>query len=123
MAKETTYAGMRGDWQNLGVTVSSNPDLAYLEAQRTRLLDLFNQSGDILQKQGALIAAKQETSKELRSVMTEGQRLANVLRAAIKSHYGIRSEKLAEFGVQPFRGRRKVTPEPEEPTVAASRID
>jgi hypothetical protein len=122
MAKETTYAGMRGDWQNLGRTVSANPDLSYLETQRARLLDLFTQSGEILQKQASLIAAKQETSQELRNVMSEGQRLANVLRAAIKSHYGIRAEKLAEFGVQPFRGRRKGTPEPEEPQTAASSI-
>lgn len=114
MAKETTYAGMRGDWHKLGVTVSTNPELAYLEAQRVRLDDLFSHAGEILQKQGALIAAKQEMSKELRDVMSEGQRLANVLRAAIKSHYGIRAEKLAEFGVQPFRGRRRVASEPEE---------
>ena len=32
-------------------------------------------------------------------------------RLAIKQHYGIRSEKLAEFGLQPFRGRiRKAKP-------------
>jgi hypothetical protein len=34
-----------------------------------------------------------------------------VLRVALREHYGISSEKLAEFGVRPFRGRnRKVAP-------------
>jgi hypothetical protein len=31
----------------------------------------------------------------------------------VKQHYGIRSEKLAEFGVKPFRGRKRAEkPEP-----------
>jgi hypothetical protein len=30
-----------------------------------------------------------------------------VLRLAIKQHFGIRSEKLTEFNLQPFRGRKK----------------
>ncbi len=46
-------------------------------------------------------------------------RLANVLRLAVKHHYGIRSEKLAHFGLQPFRGRpfraRNSKPAPETP--------
>jgi len=37
--------------------------------------------------------------------MTDSTRLGNALRAMIKEHYGVRSEKLAEFGIQPFRGR------------------
>jgi hypothetical protein len=34
-----------------------------------------------------------------------------VLRATVKQHYGIRNEKLIQFGIQPFRGRKaKATP-------------
>ena len=46
------------------------------------------------------------------SLLTEAERLITVLLLAVKQHYGIRSEKLAEFGIQPFRGRRRK----EEPT-------
>jgi hypothetical protein len=28
----------------------------------------------------------------------------------VKAHYGIRSEKLAEFGLKPFRGRQPADP-------------
>jgi hypothetical protein len=43
--------------------------------------------------------------------MVEGGRVATVLRQSLKAHYGVRSEKLAEFGVKPFRGRtRKAKP-------------
>jgi hypothetical protein len=50
-----------------------------------------------------------------------------VLRLAVKQHYGIRAEKLAEFGLQPFRGRprsvqtaepQSPSPSPEEPKPA-----
>ena len=61
----------------------------------------------------------------------EGERLANLLRGAVKQHYGIRSEKLADFGLKPFRGRnRKKTgpelkpkPSPETPTPTAQTGD
>jgi hypothetical protein len=36
-------------------------------------------------------------------------RLVTVLRLTLKHFYGIRSEKLTEFGIQPFRGRSRRT--------------
>ncbi|HEX3552584.1 MAG TPA: hypothetical protein VIA62_05095 [Thermoanaerobaculia bacterium] len=40
----------------------------------------------------------------------------------MKAHYGIRSEKLVEFGVQPFRGRKvkpvEATPATSQPPVS-----
>ena len=41
--------------------------------------------------------------------LTEAERLSTVLRLAVKQHFGIRSEKLAELSLQPFRGRKKPT--------------
>jgi hypothetical protein len=61
------------------------------------------------------MAGKQEASKQLNTFVTEGERLATVLQLAVKQHYGIRAEKLAEFGLQPFRGRTKAKPAPETP--------
>jgi len=34
-----------------------------------------------------------------------GRRLATVLRTSVREHYGNRNQKLAEFGLQPLRGR------------------
>ena len=54
---------------------------------------------------------EQEASQELQAIFAEGQRLVTGLRKLIKNHYGISSEKLAEFDIQPYRGRkRKVAP-------------
>ena len=115
MAKETTYAGKLGDWYHLlGPLATNTGDLPHLEAPRAKLAALLAQGLEIKRAQAAHRAAKQELSKQLKAIASDGDRLATLLRQALKEHYGIRSEKLAEFGLQPFRGRprkQKTTPE------------
>jgi hypothetical protein len=55
-----------------------------------------------------LAAEKQDVSKQFVDTLTEAERLSTVLRLAVKQHFGIRSEKLTEFDLQPFRGRKKL---------------
>jgi hypothetical protein len=123
MSKETTDAGKQGDWQGLAVQVQANSaELAHLEPLRVLLVAQLDKAVDIGKQQAGLIASKQDMSKQLRIVITEGDRLATLLRSAIKQHYGIRAEKVAEFGVQPFRGkpRKAKSPVPEPPALPAS---
>jgi hypothetical protein len=69
--------------------------------------------------QASFAASKQQASQQLTSLMLECQRLATVLRFSLKQHYGPRSEKLTEFGLQPFRSRTpKPVPPPPPPTEA-----
>jgi hypothetical protein len=106
MGTETTYKGKIEDWDRLHERLTANAaELAHLDAMRARLEAAMEQTRQVVALQAAQTAAKQEASKSLKESITEGDRLANLLRAAVKQHYGIRSEKLAEFGVQPFRGR------------------
>jgi hypothetical protein len=115
MAKETTYKGILGDLQRLSVALDANKEeLPQLEPFRLKLGGILTQALDVNQKQIEHQVGKQEMSKQLRQLLLEGQRLANVVRTAVREHYGIREEKVAEFGVQPFRGR-KAKPAPEEP--------
>ena len=52
-------------------------------------------------------------------VLRTGNLVADLLRTAIREHYGISSEKLIEFGIEPFRGKkRKTEPAPTEPEPA-----
>ena len=109
MSKETTDAGKQGDWQGLAVQVQANgAELAHLEPLRVRLLAQLDKAVEIGKQQAGLIASKQEMSKQFRVVITEGDRLATLLRSAIKQHYGIRAEKLVEFGVKPFRSAPRI---------------
>lgn len=116
MAKETTYAGMLGDLQRLVSALSANGgELTHLEGARTKLERLLAQAQEAANQQAVFTAGKQESTRQLKTLLTEGMRLANALRVMLKEHYGIRSEKLAEYGLQPFRGKaRKVKPEEPE---------
>ena len=119
MSRETTDSGNQGDWENLLATMAAHMDVfAHLEPFRAQLATQRDRAREVRQQQAALIASKQELSKQLRVIITEGNRLATLLRSAIKQHYGIRAEKVAEFGVQPFRGKNKKKTAP--PPVPAS---
>ena len=122
--KETTRKGVMGDLRHLSIALANNAaDLVHMDGGIDIFQGLVSQVQDIFNRQTALIASKQEASQELDHLLIEGQRMASVLRGGLKAHYGIRAEKLAEFGVQPFRGRRRAkpaevpVPEPPPPTV------
>jgi hypothetical protein len=117
MPIETTTTAKLGALQRFAASLAVNSaDLPQLEQSRLRFEDLLALLRVAVQNQAALVASKQESSRQLQNLLIECERLATVLRAAIKQHYGIRSEKLAEFNLQPFRGRkRKVKPQPEAP--------
>jgi hypothetical protein len=119
MSRETTYAGKLGSAQRLSNALAANAaELAHLEGTRLRLAEVLERAHEVAKQQAAWTASRQEASKQLRTLLTEGNRLATALRSLVKEHYGIRSEKLAEFGLQPFRGRtRKAKGEIPEPQV------
>jgi hypothetical protein len=115
MSKETTQKGKLGDLQRLLASMTSNSgDLAHLEPARSRFAELLAKAQEAFDRQALHTAAKQEATQELRGFISQAQRMANILRLGVKQNYGIRSEKLAEFGLQPFRGR-KAKPDDEEP--------
>jgi hypothetical protein len=106
-----------GDLQRLLAPLTANSaDLVHLEATRTRFAEFLAQAEDAATRQGVHAAAKQEASQQLRTSLAECERLANILRLGVKQHYGIRSEKLAEFELQPFRGRKSKDAEEAEPS-------
>lgn len=123
MARETTYAGKLGEWQRLvEPLVANGAELAHLQVSRDKLAALTAQAVALAREQAVYQASKQRVSQRLQSVFGDGDRLATLLRQAVKEHYGVRSEKLTEFGVQPFRGRRRPTsppPSPESPAFSS----
>jgi hypothetical protein len=115
---ETTRSGKLGEWQRLKSALQVNQaDLPELENQSAQFETFLGQAEDLFQSQAALAASKQQASQQLTSLMLECQRLATVLRFSLKQHYGPRSEKLTEFGLQPFRGRTPTPVPPPPPPV------
>jgi hypothetical protein len=106
MQNETSYSGILGQWQRLQAALSANMvDLNHLNESRMIFADLLDQAQAIIRRQAAQAAEKQQSTQDLRKMISDGQRLATMLRQGIKQHYGVRSEKLVEFGLPPFRGR------------------
>ena len=109
--RETRNAGIMGDLQRLSATVEANKEqLPQLEPFRLKLVDIIVRSVDAGKQQAAFTASKQEASKQLRRLLADGMRVADVVRTVVRDHFGPRDEKLVEFGVQPFRGRKVKTP-------------
>lgn len=121
MSKETTQAGIIGGLQRLQTSLDTNAaEIPHIDGGRTKLKTLVGRAIEISNQQAVLTASRQQASKELKTILREAQRLANVLRLAVKEHYGIQSEKLSEFGIQPFRGRsRKASAPPVNPDTPA----
>lgn len=116
MAKETTYAGMIGDWQRLHVRIDANKaELPQLESYLAKLKTILDRAVEVTKQQSAMRAAKQEASKEVRKLTRDGNRVAALMRQVVKEHYGISEEKLSEFGLQPFRGLNRKKPTPQVP--------
>lgn len=105
-----------GDRLFAGLTANTT-DLGHLAGSRLKLESTLTQIRELLQRQGAFAASKQEASRQLRELLENGSKLITFLRKGIQEHYGNRSEKLVEFGIQPFRGRVRRPAEPETPTV------
>ena len=102
---------------------ANSADLPHLEISIARLEALLAQGLDLTKEQAIFQAGKQEKTQQLQTVLTEGTRLATVLRSALKAHYGPSSEKLAEFGLKPFRGRKaRQAPEPDPEVPAGPQV-
>jgi hypothetical protein len=100
--------------------MEANKDqLPHLEMFRLKLGGVVTQALEAGKQQAALKASKQESSKQFRQFLIQGQRLANVIRTAVKEHFGPREEKVAEFGLPVFRGRKAKPPaETPQPTIS-----
>src|SRR4051812_21984635 len=115
MARETKSTAILGDLQGLSATMELNKDqLPDLEPFRLQLAGIVTQLVDTTTQQVAMKASKQEFARRHRRLLIDGQAMAHLIRTAVKKHFGPRAEKVAEFGLQPFRGR-KIKAAPEKP--------
>ena len=88
-------------------------DLPHLQAPAEKMESLIEEMGEIIIQQGVLNAEKQEASRRIQEIFANGAKLLTFMRKGVQEAYGSRSEKLAEFGLKPYRGRPRRTPSPE----------
>jgi hypothetical protein len=116
MQNETTYSGILGELQRFQASMEAKiSEIPHLEPSRIHFGEILGRAQDLVKRQAAVIAEKQDVTQQLRTAIVDGQRMATMLRKGLQQHFGIRSEKLAEFGLKPFRGRKeKDSPLPED---------
>jgi hypothetical protein len=90
-----------------------------LEGTRAIFGGMVSRVHGFAQQQAELTANKQDITQQFQEELVEAQRLATAIRAALKSHYGPDSERLVEFGIQPFRGKNRKRKEPPPPPIEA----
>ena len=106
MSESNSYAVTVNGWEEQLAAVESNIDeLPEAEIPRDKLQSIVTQIRGYSAEQAALTASKQEATKRIQFLLAQGRKVSTVLRTIIRDHYGNRSEKLAEFGIQPFRSR------------------
>jgi hypothetical protein len=70
--------------------------------------ELVGLQDNITLDQASLTAGRQEVTKKIGELVSEARKLLVLLDAAVRLRYGNRSEKLVEFGQQPFRSKPRV---------------
>lgn len=106
--RQSTLSGMLGDLRLLLEALKeSGEDLPHLETSRAKLERLLAGAQDAAIRQAEAAARKQEATRDLQTLVTDGNRLAAALRGMLKEHYGTRAEDLTKFGMKPFRGRKR----------------
>lgn len=111
-----SYAKSVNEWQQTLLAVEGNAaDLPQVELARQKLQTILTDIQDLRIEQAIHTASKQDATNRIGLLLTEGWKVATVLRTTIRHHYGNRSEKLAEFKLQPFRGRKRKAPQETSP--------
>jgi hypothetical protein len=82
---------------------ANREELPHLEETVTTIDEVLSDVKDLTAQQASLSASKQEISKRIAERMREGERLMAFVDVCVRQRYGNRSEKLVEFGLQPFR--------------------
>jgi hypothetical protein len=97
-------------WRKVsGSTAANASDLPQTAIPLAALNKVLAEVDRIVVDQGAFQASKQQSSQRLKTLLAQGNQLTDVLKTLIKQHYGSGSDKLVEFGIQPFRTRPKPT--------------
>ncbi|HWM90410.1 MAG TPA: hypothetical protein VN493_06550 [Thermoanaerobaculia bacterium] len=114
MADERVYMNTVNGWDKMDAAVTANAEeVPQLEINLGKLRQKSALVRNLYVQHAALAAARQGVTQEMQQLIEEGESLVRFLREGVKAHYGKRSEKLVEFGVQPLRSRtRKKASEP-----------
>lgn len=101
-----SYADSLNGWQHrVNALTEGGDEVVHLQTKREKLQSIHNNTIIAMRDQAAAAALKQEFSRQVEALVAEGNKVDTFLCVGLREQYGNRSEKLAEFHIQPFRGR------------------
>lgn len=108
----------------LNAVAANQADLAFLTDQTVELTTVLEGAEGAKNRQDQFKGMVQQATRDLEAFLTRGQELLTRVRNGIRTRYGLKSEKLAEFGMQPRRPplrkkKEEKPPEPAPPTQTA----
>jgi hypothetical protein len=105
MSRVPQYMHKVAGWEVTDTGLTANK-IEHLEPKRIELEEKLIRFKDKSTQHAVLTTSKQEVGKEMRVLFSEIETLVAFIRAGVRQHYGKDSEKMIEFGLQPFRGLR-----------------
>jgi hypothetical protein len=106
MAGVRQYMNRVAGWEMTTTGFDANAqDLLFMQSQRDELAQVQEAFMTLSTQQAVWTARKQEATKLMQEQFRRGEQLVDFLRTGLRQHYGKDSEKLVEFGLQPFRSR------------------
>jgi hypothetical protein len=104
------------DSDKLLATLEANGvELGHLEVARSQLAAAVEGAKAASLRQSAFKAQFQQSTRDLEGFVAQGREMTTRLRNGIRTQYGLKGEKLAEFGLQPRRRPQKAKGKPVEP--------
>lgn len=108
---KSSLADFITDWEKLLKNVADTAtELPNLDVYKEPLEQFLEQAKDGTALAEARRGVKQQETKDLRTLMTQGKEAATKLRSAIKAHFGPKSERLIQYGMRPIRNRPRPAP-------------
>ncbi len=109
-------AETRGELQVFAQTLTPETmaEHTYLQYAHEKLQHLLSEVDRLTQERDFHTASKQEATRKRNEMLAEGSRVATALRKTLRDHLGPDNERLAQFGIKPFRSKKRAK-KPAEP--------
>jgi hypothetical protein len=92
------------EWSHLLASVGTNSgDVPFLDDLTLELNRILRTLNELDKEQLALIARKQQITRDREALKNLGRVVAARIRSGLRTQYGFGSEKLTEFGMRPRR--------------------
>lgn len=107
---KNSFADDTFDWSQLLASVGKHPDeMDFMEELSAELRLILNSVMDLNKERLQLKARSQQITRDTEALQNRGRNVAGRIRAGVKTQYGLNSEQLTEFGMNPRRRRLKDT--------------